>query len=105
MSTADDRDELAKVLGAHESAQLRKAGGWAGDTACSCGWRMAMWSHKDFPDVHRAHVAEQIANTLAARDARVAAEAWGEGYLRGTLDTTSDLEPADNPYRDEQETP
>lgn len=27
------------------------------------------------------------------------ADAWDEGYLRGTLDATSDLEPADNPYR------
>lgn len=29
--------------------------------------------------------------------------AWDEGYLRGTLDTTSDLEPADNPYREKQD--
>lgn len=27
-------------------------------------------------------------------------DGWDEGYLRGTLDATSDLEPADNPYRD-----
>lgn len=33
-----------------------------------------------------------------ALEARLA-EAWDEGYLRGTLDATSDLEPADNPYR------
>lgn len=26
------------------------------------------------------------------------AQAWADGYLRGALDTTSDLEPADNPY-------
>jgi hypothetical protein len=30
-------------------------------------------------------------------------DGWDEGYLRGTLDTTSDLEPADNPYRDASE--
>lgn len=26
------------------------------------------------------------------------AKAWNQGYLRGTLDATSDLEPADNPF-------
>lgn len=29
---------------------------------------------------------------------RIAAMAWEVGYIRGTLDATSDLEPADNPW-------
>lgn len=33
---------------------------------------------------------------------RARAEGWAEGYLRGTLDATSDLEPADNPYEARQ---
>lgn len=36
---------------------------------------------------------------LEARVRGRLAKAWDEGYLRGTLDATSDLEPADNPYR------
>lgn len=64
MVTPNDRELLAEVLAAHQSEQLWKAGGWAGDTACSCGWRMAMWSRKDFPAVHRAHIAEQIATRI-----------------------------------------
>ncbi|GGO86706.1 hypothetical protein GCM10011584_09670 [Nocardioides phosphati] len=41
-----------------------------------------------------AHLALQLAR-LVEREKH---DAWEEGYLRGTLDTTSDLEPADNPY-------
>jgi len=57
----NDAALIEQVLTEHESVQLWKSGGWAGDTACSCGWRMAMWTRKDFPPVHRRHVAEQIA--------------------------------------------
>jgi hypothetical protein len=35
------------------------------------------------------------ASVLAAK-----AEAWDEGYARGTVDAASDLEPSDNPYRE-----
>lgn len=41
---------------------------------------------------------------LAEGKREAAEQAWDEGYLRGTLDATSDLEPADNPYRQKEAT-
>jgi hypothetical protein len=101
-------EQVAKVLAEHQSEQLWKPGGWAGDTACSCGWRMGMWSRKDFPDVHRAHVAEQVQRVVDARYAEV----WNRGYLSGWDDCHEDENnplPAGeqhdtpNPYRDAEE--
>jgi hypothetical protein len=66
-----EAERIATVLAEHQTEQLWKAGGWAGDTACSCGWRMAMWSRKDFPEVHRRHVAEQLAARVTAAEDRM----------------------------------
>ena len=41
---------------------------------------------------------------LAEVRREAAALTWREGYRRGTLDATSDLEPADNPYQQEETT-
>lgn len=40
-----------------------------------------------------------LARIVADAEKRGQADAWAEGYLRGALDFTADLEPADNPYR------
>jgi hypothetical protein len=46
-----------------------------------------LWCELSHDEVVRAHVRSALAL------------AWESGYLRGTLDTTSDPEPADNPYK------
>jgi hypothetical protein len=95
---------VAKVLAEHQSEQLWKPGGWAGDTACSCGWRMGMWSRKDFPDVHRAHVAEQVQRVVDARCAEVWGECVAEAESCGWLHDFAVNDMAGrNPYRDAEE--
>jgi hypothetical protein len=88
-------EQVAKVLDLH---QMRDDG--LTGLVCGCGqWRL-VYREINYPDPrHKAHVAGQVQRVVDAR----CAEVWGDGYLRGTLDTTSDLEPADNPYRDAEE--
>lgn len=88
--------ELAGILAEHQTEQLWKPGGWAGDTACSCGWRMAMWDRKEFPDVHRAHVAQVLAEWVGGEKAR----AWDEGAsFVASSPTGLDRKTWANPYR------
>lgn len=52
------------------------------------------------------HLADALADLLAARDRRVMAEAWDEGYEDGADDMYGqergyDVTPKRNPYRDE----
>lgn len=46
---------------------------------------------------YRALVRPVVESAEAERDA-ARAEAWQEGYVRGTVDMMGDLDPADNPY-------
>jgi hypothetical protein len=99
-------ERLAEVLAGHQSEQLWKPGGWVGDTACSCGWRMAMWSRKDFPEVHRKHVAEALLPVVEQVVAEARGEAWDEGFTRGFYDILAGKfqrdaseSTAENPYR------
>lgn len=67
--------------------------------------------HEERTEGGRCPRALSAADALLASPAldRMVREAralgWDVGYLRGTLDATSDLDPADNPYRDPEVTP
>lgn len=60
-----------------------------------------MYRRLDECDAQAASIAAALAPLIEARAREARADAWDEGYRRGTLDATSDLEPADNPYREE----
>lgn len=70
---------------------------------CGC----SDWHADDQEDViyreHAQAVLDALAPLFAAREARARADGWDDGYLRGTLDATCDLDPADNPYRERAE--
>lgn len=50
---------------------------------------------------HYGLTAGPLCSHVEAIVRRIVALAWDIGYLRGTLDATSDLEPADNPYAED----